>query len=847
MAFRPLPYLAGVCALAAAYFATAKLGFSLAFVAEQVTIVWAPTGISLAALLLFGYRYWPGIAIGAFLANATANEPLAVAGGIALGNTLEAVVGAWLLRRVVGFQNPLERLRDVLGLVVLGAVLSTTVSATLGVTSLCLGGLQPWAAFGTLWWVWWLGDAMGDLIVVPLLLTWVAGPRPLWRLRQLAEATALLVGLGAASALAFSDGSPRPSSGYPLEYLLFPFVIWAALRFGQRGAAAVNLAALGLALWATVRRSGPFTGASLHENLILLHLFMAVLAVTGLLLGAITIERATAERRRLVGYAATAILAEATSLAEAAPQLLSTLCAGLRCDTGALWTIDPEAGVLRCVEVWTTSPGPLDEFASATRGHAFPPGVGLPGQVWSTRQPAWIADLARDSNFPRAPIASRAGLRSAFAFPIVLRGEILGVAEFFCRQSEKPDDDLVQLLAAIGGQAGLFIERRRAEESLRLADRRKDEFLATLAHELRNPLAPIRNALYILKVPGVAGPALETARALMERQVQHLVRLVDDLLDVSRIMRGRIELRRERVGLAAVIARAVETAQPLLDAGGQALTVSLPAEPILLDADPVRLAQVIANLLNNAAKYTERGGQVWLTAARQGDQALVRVRDTGVGIAADVLPRIFDLFVQSEHSRERSQGGLGIGLSLARSLAELHGGSVHARSDGAGHGSEFEVRLPALPGLAAVPPPVHVADPAPAARSLPRRTILVVDDNVDAAESLAELLRLKGQDVRVAHGGPAALEAARAGPLEMVFLDLGMPGMDGFEVARRLRQEPRNGRVLLVALTGWGQDADRRRTREAGFDVHLVKPVEPEVLHELLLTAALRRRHKPDA
>jgi PAS domain S-box-containing protein len=384
-------------------------------------------------------------------------------------------------------------------------------------------------------------------------------------------------------------------------------------------------------------------------------------------------------------------------------------------------------------------------------------------------------------------------------------------------------------------------ERKRLEEELHQrvgqlaqADRSKDEFLAMLAHELRNPLAPVRNALQIMKQPGASGLILEKMRSMIERQVLHLARLVDDLLDVSRITRGKIQLRREPVHLAAVVGRAVETCQPLVEARRHQLTVSLPEASVRLEGDSTRLEQILTNLLNNAVKFTEEGGHIWLTAVREGAEIVLRVRDTGIGIAPEMLPRIFDLFVQAERRTDRSQGGLGIGLTLVRRLVEMHGGTVQASSPGLRKGSEFIVRLPVL---AEVPRDNGVgmpgeAEPAPAFLSPSR--ILVVDDNADSAESLATLLRLGGHEVRVAYGGREALEIAQAEQPQIVLLDLGMPGMDGYEVARRLRQQPGMERVFLVAVTGWGQEEDRCRSSTAGFDQHLVKPVEPAALQKVL-------------
>jgi len=319
------------------------------------------------------------------------------------------------------------------------------------------------------------------------------------------------------------------------------------------------------------------------------------------------------------------------------------------------------------------------------------------------------------------------------------------------------------------------------------------------------------------------------ARDVLERQVEHMVRLVDDLLDVSRIMRGKVELRREPIDLAAVVSRAVETVQPVIDAEDHQLKMSLSPEPLWVHGDLLRLAQVVANLLNNAAKYTEKGGRIVLSTAREDGQAVVRVRDTGIGLTPEMLPRIFDMFFQADRRTKDAQGGLGIGLSLVRGLVEAHGGNVEAQSAGPGSGSEFIVRLPLNEGHAdANREPRHSAE-----RLLARR-VLVVDDNTDAADSLAMLLRLLKQEVVVAYDGSAALAHAEATPPSVAFVDLGMPRMDGFELARRFRADPALKNVVLVALTGWGQPEDRQRTKETGFDHHLVKPVDADTLRHLL-------------
>ena len=387
-------------------------------------------------------------------------------------------------------------------------------------------------------------------------------------------------------------------------------------------------------------------------------------------------------------------------------------------------------------------------------------------------------------------------------------------------------------------------EQKEMEETLRQADRRKDEFLATLAHELRNPLAPIRNALHIMRLKGDDPATVDQARKIMDRQLGQLVRLVDDLLDVGRITRGKLELRRERIELGAVIRNAVDATQPLIEAAGHQLEVILMPGPVYLDADPVRLAQVLSNLLNNAAKYMDRGGKIWLTTAADGAEAVVvTVRDQGIGIPAEALPSVFEMFTQLDGSLERSHGGLGIGLTLAKQLVELHGGSIQARSEGIGHGSEFSVRLPIVLTARGDAPIVEKPD----SHGHGQYRVLVADDNHDAVESMGMMLRLMGNEVRTVRDGLQAIEEAAAFRPDIVVLDIGMPRMNGYEAARRIREQRWGSGMILVALTGWGQEEDKRRATEAGFDLHFTKPVSAtdfERLMARLQADALPRSHK---
>jgi signal transduction histidine kinase len=435
--------------------------------------------------------------------------------------------------------------------------------------------------------------------------------------------------------------------------------------------------------------------------------------------------------------------------------------------------------------------------------------------------------------------------------PAILRSKVAIFAELH-RKSREIAMANRALLAEV-------TERRRAEEQLRElnetleqrvvertqalheADSRKDEFLATLAHELRNPLAPVRNAVQVLQMQGTASPELQFARDIIDRQVRQMSRLIDDLMNVSRINEGKIELKRERVSLATVIQGAVETSRSLIDECGHALTVALPSEPIILDADLTRLTQVFLNLLNNAAKFSEKGGRIDLKAERQGNEVVVSVTDTGIGIPADKLTSVFEMFSQVEGALTRSQGGLGIGLCLVKRLVEMHGGSIEAHSDGPGKGSEFVVRLPVV--VEQSDSPATPGDDAESPLPSSELQILVVDDNRDAANSLAMLLDMMGNTVRVALDGAEAVDAAREFRPDVVLLDIGMPKMNGYDVARTIRQQEWGQNMVLIAMTGWGQDENKQKSQEAGFNRHMVKPVAPSSLMRLLAELQIESSH----
>jgi PAS domain S-box-containing protein len=429
----------------------------------------------------------------------------------------------------------------------------------------------------------------------------------------------------------------------------------------------------------------------------------------------------------------------------------------------------------------------------------------------------------------RAAAYDREGIRSLMSVPLRVHGGVIGTLVFYYRSPHRFSEVEVRAAAALANLAGSAISTTELNQELRDNDRRKDEFLAMLAHELRNPLSAISNAVRLARKTQ-AEDELEWSKEVIERQAGKLARLMDDLLDVSRITRGKIQLKKEPLGARRVLQAAIDAVRPLIDARGHELTVSTGPGTLRLEADPMRLEQILINLLTNAAKYTESGGHIWASAERRDSAVVFTVRDDGIGIPPESLPTMFELFAQGERSIARSEGGLGIGLTLVRKLAEMHGGSVSAQSEGPGEGSTFTVRLPAAEEESraeAVPPPE-------VERGARRSRILVVDDNADAARGIARLLKLLGHEVVTAEDGPSGMEAARTLRPDVILLDIGLPGMSGYEVASRLRREECGKDVLIIAISGYGQEEDRRRSREAGFDYHLVKPIDHDALVTLL-------------
>jgi signal transduction histidine kinase/CheY-like chemotaxis protein len=557
--------------------------------------------------------------------------------------------------------------------------------------------------------------------------------------------------------------------------------------------------------------------------------------------------------------------------------LRELIASAMSCDGMIVSSFDPATRTVRCVYGWVSG-ARFDHNTLPPLVIDLEKGGGMQTEVIRTGEGRLYDDVGARVRHPGGryydvgpggsvrdlskPDADPPGAQCALMVPIKLDGKVVGIVQVMSdtSRSYKPEhlevlESLVAPMAVALQNAELYARANReirerirveaaltsSEERLREADKRKDEFLATLAHELRNPLAPIRMAVENLAEERAGAKSEEKSawsREVIERQVGHMARLLDDLLDVSRISRGALPLRKERVVLAEVVSHGIEASVPLIQAGGHGLNVVLPAETVTLEADPTRLAQVFSNLLNNAARYSENGSKIYVSAAVESAgsarEAVVRVRDNGIGISPEMLPRIFEPFVQIDRSMERSQGGLGIGLTLVRQIVEVHGGRVEVVSEGLGKGSEFTVRLPAAVVEVATPAAKRNGGESDPRNNGPKGRILIVDDLRDSADSLAMMLKTKGHEVRTAYDGVEAIEAAKEFRPEVVLLDIGMPRLDGYEAARRIREECRQERVVLIAITGWGHDENRAKTREAGFDHHLVKPVEPAALTRLL-------------
>lgn len=962
-----------------AYFFAAQLGFRAAFLAEQVTTVWAPTGIALAALLLWGITLWPAIWLAAFAANALTQVPLWVAVGIATGNTLEAVAAAWVLSRIHGFDPVFRRTRDVLAFIAIAVFASPFLSASIGVLMLCVGGVTPWERYVELWREWWSGDALGALLVGPAILTSVRAPRQGFRRRL--ETLALLALTVAATAvvsgrlLPISIGEPHPA------FIIFPFVIFAAVRLGQPATSLVILGAAAVNVWHTMSGYLPLGEAAVHDHLLIGHAFMGVLAGSGLLLAAATTERRLLEQRRGAAYAVGNAIAASSSLEDAAPRILGALCSSLGWQAGGFWIVDPALDRLRCVAGWAQNPDKASTFLSTTKDMTITSGSGLPGRVWASGAPSWIDDVVADPGFPRADAARQSGLHGAFAFPVRHSQEIVGVVECFSESIAAVDHDLLATMAAIGYQLGDFLSRKQIETAVsdqqsrtrailesaldaiismdhrgritefngaaermfghpreqaigqelasliipnalrnghrtglaaylhtghgpfidrrvettavrsdgsefpvevsitrvptvpplftgfvrdmtdrdnaererralleaelsarreaEAANRAKDEFLATLSHELRTPLNAIVGWTRMLLDGMLDEPSVRRALTIIDRNAHAQAQLVTDLLDVSRIIIGKLALNLCPIDLGSVIGAALDTVRPAADAKRIRITSTL-GTTRLTSGDFQRLQQVVWNLLSNAIKFTPEGGvvEVKLTEADTGNLRLT-VTDSGMGIDPAFLPHVFDRFRQADGSSTRQHGGLGLGLAIVRHLVELHGGTVAAESVGIGKGAALIVELPRLADGAATPviPGTAAGErPSREIRPLAGCQIVVVEDDEDARHLLVTLLTSAGATVRDVSSVDAALTILRDQRADVVLIDAGLPGKDGYALARELRAgDSAQSQTRIAAVTAYARQEDSESLLGAGFDAHIAKPVDVRLVISTVL------------
>ena len=977
---RSAQVVATAAVVAIAYVATALLGFRAAFVAAQVTIVWAPTRIAQAALLLWGIRLWPAVWLAAFTANALLHVGPWIAAGIATGNTLEAVATVWALSKLRGFDPGLARTRDAGAFILIAVAGSPVISATFGVTTLCIGGIESWARYGELWREWWSGDALGALLIAPAILTTVRHEHQrVWRRKTeiLALVAGTVITMQAVSGRVFWSAIGDP----PLAFVIFPFVIVAAVRLGQPATALVTLSAAAVIVWNTLAGYHPAAAATIHENLLLAHVFMGVLAGSGLLLSAATTERRVLERRRAAAYAAGSAIAGSTSLEQAAPRLLSAVCANLNWQAGGLWVRDAAIDRLRCVATWPDGGGRASAFLTMTKNTTFAIGVGLPGRVWATGAPAWIEDVVDDANFPRAAAARESGLHGGFAFPIRRHEEFLGVVEFFSEAVASVDHDLLSTMTGIGNQIGEFVSRSQIEATVageqtrtrailetaldaiismnqhghitefnraaekmfgysrdeaighdlaeliipggmraghraglaaylqtgtgpfidsrvettavradghefpvevsitrvatvpplftgfvrdvtnrvtaerertglleaelaarreaEAANRAKDEFLATLSHELRTPLNAIVGWTRMLLDGTLDEANRERALQIIDRNAHLQAQLVTDILDVSRIITGKMALDIRPVDLSTVIGAALDTVRPSADGKRIRLRSTIEPSARFTTGDPQRLQQVVWNLLSNAIKFTPEDGFVDVDLAGRAEKLCLTVTDTGAGIPLPFLPHVFDRFRQADSSSTREHGGLGLGLAIVRHIVESHGGSVRAESDGVGQGARFVVELPRTITDAAAATVSGAGEGAGAAapRSLQGCRVLVVDDQRDARELLRVKLTASGAEVRTAVSVEEALKSVREHWPNVLLADIGLPGRDGYSLIREVRLLERGGapRLRAAAVTAYALGEDRDRALAAGFDAYIAKPIQPRAIIDTVL------------
>ena len=905
------PYLLRVVGMAIAYVAFAKIGFAFAFATKQVTAVWPPAGIAVATLLLFGYRTWPGVWLGAFISNATADEPLLVAAGIAVGNTLGPLLAAFLLR-LTGFDGALARLRDIVGLLVLGSALAMCVTATSGTSALALAGVIPWSAWTSVWWVWWWGDTMGVLLIAPLILTWATGGTAGWRGLKALELTCLVAAMIPTAWLSLT-------SRLPLAYPVFPFVIWAALRFGQRECATSIIAISAIAIWGTVHNQGPFASGPLDQRFILLVTFMVVLSITGLIIGAVTTARRRAEnalahadelrrsqeryralyestpvmmhsidaqgrlisvsdhwlkalgytRAEVIGrrsiefltpesrkYAQEKVLPEyfktglcndieyqfvaregrivdvllsGTSEKDAAGRVIRSLA--IMIDITALRESEARYRILADNVVDVISRMTLDEkriylSPSVRQLLGYDPEELLGQNGRRVHHP----DDERRSK--EAFQAIRAGAPSAEA-TVRLRkknGDYIWCDIKLSAVRDRTTATPLEVVAVIRdatARCALEDELRRAKHQADAANRAKSAFLATMSHEIRTPMNGVIGFADLL-LDGDLTVDQRRYATLLKDASKSLLAIVNDVLDLSKIEAGKLELEAIPLSPLQVAESALAIVAPQATVKGLKLDfVGSSDAPAWVSGDPTRLRQVLLNLLSNAVKFTERGRvtlSMQAASGVRGHRLRFAVTDTGIGIDPDRQHLLFQSFSQIDSATTRRYGGTGLGLAISKRLVEAMGGAIGVES-ALGQGSTFwlEVELPAA---------APVAEPPATAPAAKRRARVLVAEDVKANQALlGALLRIGGHEVAFANDGAEAVRAVQANTYDLVLMDMEMPEMDGLAATRAIRALNGHARgIPIVALTANVMAEDVARCRAVGMDDHLTKPIDRAAL-----------------
>jgi len=766
---------AWLTALTLIYVLAGKLGLTFTAVHASASPIWPPTGIAIASLLLFGPWVWPAITIGAFVVNMTTAGSVATSLAIAGGNTLEVVMIARFVEEFAAGRYAFARPRT--AFIFSAAVLpGAVVSASVGVASLALGGYASTSDLTIVWTTWVFGNVTGSLIITPALLLWANDRRirPLLeRPLELGVTGLALIVLGEA---VFGGYSPAALRHYPLAFVSIPPLLWIALRFERRAAALAVLLLSSIALHGTVHGHGPFSDLPPTHSLLVAQAFAATMALTTFVVAALAWSR------------------------ERESALLQTIIDRIPI---MITMSHPSTRIMRLNHEFERLTG----WSSEEARH-----VDLMTRCYP--DPAYRAEVAAfmdgdGGGWRDLTMITKSGAPIETSWSTVRLGDATRIGIGLDARERKNAE----------------AERARAHAETEAANRAKDEFFAMLGHELRNPLGAITGALHVIDLCGPGDERSIQARAIVTRQVHHLVRLVDDLLDVTRLTTGKITLSLRPVDLAAVTRRAVSSLAATVPGRRVECRASQPA---WIAADETRLEQILTNLLGNAMKFSPASGVVSVTVSDEDGRAVLRVADTGAGIHHDLLPRIFDLFVQGHTGLHRRESGLGIGLTLTRRLVDLHNGHIEAESDGPGRGSIFTVTFPAIDRPAELPAAPALVGPRSA-----RRRVLIVEDHDDARQMLRHLLESLGHEVHEAADGISGLDRALTLAPDAVVVDIGLPGLDGYTVARELRKTGRPG-TLLIAVTGYGQDGDRQRSAEAGFDAHLTKPIDPRALDVLL-------------